>query len=31
MERSSNIELIKRTSAAINDHDSLAALSVGSY
>jgi hypothetical protein len=30
MEHSSNIELIKRTSAAISDHDSLVALSVGS-
>lgn len=30
MERSSNIELIKRTSAAVYDHDSLVALSVGS-
>lgn len=29
MERSSNIELIKRTSAAVEDHDSLAAIAVG--
>jgi hypothetical protein len=29
MERNSNIELIKRTSTAVNDHDSLVALSVG--